>query len=222
MNITADCETGNNVIMLVNSASTEDKKYRIDLFIRGVDKNYLSDWVNNQEVKLLTLDGSYGGCSGKKFDFLSTDLTAQDDWHIGKKYDAQGWFRFPIVISDYSFGVREVHIAKEDEVHNAYLVVSKRMLRDKSKNLKRAKTEELENIANKMVEKFIYSFNAIGRGEVYFFQFTRPLNDSCESSVVGDFYGNTLFTEEVMCNIPFNDTEFDKLFEEVNLFEEEG
>lgn len=220
MNITTDCETENNVIMLVNSASTEDKKYHIDLFLKGVDKNYLSDWVKNQEVKLLTLDGSYGGCSGKKFDFLSTDLTAQDDWHIGRKFDAQGWFRFPIVISDYSFGVREVHIAKENEVHNAYLVVSKRMLREKSKNLMRAKTKELEEIANKMVDKFINSFNAIGRGDVYYFMFSKEIDGKdCETHTVGDFYGNPISDEEVMCNIPFNDKEFDTLIERVLTFE---
>ena len=219
MNITLDCKTENSITQLLNTATTKDKKYRIDLFIKRTDKNYLSEWVKTQDVKLLTLDGTYGGRSGKEFDFLSTDLTAQDDWHIGKKYDAQSAFRIPIVISDYSFGVFVIHIAKEDEIHNGYLIISKKMLREKSKNLKRAKTEYLKNIANKMVEKFIYSFNAIGCGEVYFFQFTRQLNNSCESSIVGDFYGHSLMTDEVMCNIPFNDTEFNKLFEKVTTFE---
>ena len=219
MNISIDCETTNKVFTLINSASTEDNKYSIDLYLKGSDKTYLSDWVKNQEVKLLTLDGTYGGRNGKEFEFLSTDLTAQDDWHIGKKYDAQSWFRFPIVISEYSFGVREVHIANENEIHNAYLVVSKRMMREKSKNLKRAKTEELEVIANNMVDKFINSFNAIGRGEVYYFLFTRPLNDGCETYNVGDFYGNLISVEEVMCNIPFNEKEFNILIDRVLTFE---
>lgn len=218
--MTFDYETGNGVIGLINSASTDDNKYRIDLFIKGSDKAYLSDWVKKQDVKLLTLDGSYGGCNGKKFDFLSTDLTAQDDWHIGKKYDMQSFLRYPIVIYEYSFGVHEVHLVKENEVHNAYLIVSKRMLREKSKNLKRAKTEELESISNKMVEKFINSFNAIGCGGVYYFMFTRPLNDSCETHIVGDFYGSLISVEEVMRNIPFNDKEFDALIERVLTFEE--
>lgn len=216
-----DCETANNVIILVNSASTKDEKYRIDLFNKYVDNTYASDWVKNQDVKLLTLDGTYGGRSGKEFNFLSTDLTAQDDWHIGKKYDMQSFLRYPIVISECGFGNRALlHIAKEDEVHNGYLVVSKRMLREKSKNLKRAKTEELEKIANKMVKKFISSFNAMSRGEVYYFMFTRPLNDSCETHIVGDFYGNLISIEEVMRNIHFNDKEFDALMERVLTFEE--
>lgn len=217
-----DCETANNVIALVNSASTKDEKYRIDLFNKYVDKTYVSDWVKNQDVKLLTLDGTYGGRSGKEFYFLSTDLTAQDDWHIGKKYDMQSFLRYPIVITECGFGIREIHIAKEDEVHNSYLVVSKRMLREKSKNLKRAKTEELEKIANKMVEKFISSFNAMSRSEVYYFIFTRPLNDSCETHIVGDFYGSLISAEEVIRNIPFNDKEFDALIEEVLTFDFEG
>lgn len=219
--MTFDCETANGVIWPINSASTDDNKYRIDLFIKGSDKAYLSDWVKNQDVKLLTLDGTYGGRNGKDFDYLSTDIKAQNDWNICKKYYARGWFRFPIVISNYSFGVNEVHLVKENEVHNAYLVVSKRMLREKSKNLKRAKTEELEDIANKMVKKFINSFNAIGRGDVYYFMFSKEIDGKyCETHAVGDFYGNLISDKEVMCNIPFNDKEFDTLIEMVLTFEE--
>ena len=215
-----DCETVNTVITLVNSASTEDEKFRVDMFNRFVGSDYLADWVNKQEVKLLTLDGSYGGRSGKEFEFLTTDIDAQDDWHIGKKYDMQGWFRYPVVVHKDEMGFIGIREAEVNEVHNAYLVVSKKDIRCKSKNLKRAKTEELESISNKMVEKFINSFNAIGCGLVYYFMFTRPLNDSCETHIVGDFYGNLISVEEVMCNIPFNDKEFDVLMERVLTFEE--
>lgn len=217
-----DIETANVVTALMNSVSTEDNKYRIGLFLKGSDKEYLSDWVKNQGVKLLTLDGSYGGRSGKEFDYLSTDLEAQDKWHIGKKYDAQANFLYPIVITNYSFGVNEIHIVKENEVHNAYLVISKRMLREKSKNLKRAKTEELEKIANKMVDKYISSFNAIGRGCVFYLHFFKG-NEAC---VVGDIYEDLLgcgynedIFNEIMSNLPYTDKEFDKLIKEILTFD---
>lgn len=223
MEVSIDCETANEVITLVNSASTEDKKFRIDMYNRFADKHYLANWVNNQEVKLLILDGSYGGRNGMDFYYLSTDLKAQDDWHIGKKYDMQGWFRYPVVVYKDNLNIVGVRNVGDNEVHNAYLVVSKKEIRCKSKNLKRAKTEELETISNKMVEKFMSSFNSIGRGEVFYFEFSRPL----ETYTVADIYGNLIeqgynqyIVEEVMCNIPFNDEEFDTLFEKVLTFQE--
>lgn len=216
--MTIDFETENTVISLVNSATTDDEKFRVDMLNQFVGNDYLVDWVSKQEVKLLILDGSYGGRSGKEFEFLTTDIDAQDDWHIGKHYDMQGWFRYPVVVHKDEIGLISVREADDKEVHNAYLVVSKKDIRCKSKNLKRAKTKELEIISDKMVEKFVKSFNAICCGKVYYFMFTRPLNDSFETYIVGDVYGDLISAEEVMCNVPFNDKEFDILIDRVLTF----
>ena len=69
-----------------------------------------------------------------------------------------------------------------------------------------------------MVEKFVKSFNAICCGKVYYFMFTRPLNDSFETYIVGDVYGDLISADEVMCNVPFNDKEFDILIDRVLTF----
>lgn len=217
-----DIETTNVVTALVNSVSTEDNKFRVELYNKVYNNLDFSEWTDSQDVKLLTLDGSFGGRSGSEFDFLSTDLEAQDDWHIGKKYDMQGWFRYPVIIEHLGMGVRRIYIAKDDGEHNAYLVISKRMLREKSKNLKRAKTEELEKIANKMVDKYISSFNAIGRGNVFYLHFFK----GDEACVVGDIYEDLLgrgynedIFNEIMSNLPYTDKEFDKLIKEILTFD---
>lgn len=212
-----------SVYNLVKESVSEDGKYAVGVYKNDVSNGeYLKEWVGEQDVKLLTLDGSFGGTNGKKYDYLSTDLSAQDDWHIGKKYDMQGWFRYPMVIEENNDSKLNVRYAEADEEHNAYLVVSKREMREKSKNLKRAKTEELETISNAMVEKFIETFNSIANGDVYSIYFCRDEEVYSLSAV----YGSIITTEynddnanEILSNIPFNDVEFNGLLKNALLAE---
>lgn len=192
---------------------TEDKKFVLNIFKRNVGRLYMRWWTKNEDVRLITLDGSYGGRSGKKYDYLSTDLSAADDWHLGKFYDEQGNFRWSIVIEDDENGKPKIRHSNAEELHNAYLIVPKRMLRMKSKNLMRAKTDELLTISFEMVEKYIKEFNDISNGEVYKFSFGKlcpnGFYEKCEvSDVYGDVFGNEKVYHNVLSNLTFTDKEY--------------
>lgn len=211
------------VYNLVKKAVSEDGKYSVEVYKNDVSSNeYLKKWVSEQEAKLLTLDGTFGGTNGKKYDYLSTDLSAQDNWHIGKKYDMQGWFRYPMVIDENNNGKINVHYAEVDGEHNSYLVVSKREMRERSKNLKRVKTKELETISNSIVEKFIETFNSIANENVYSIYFYRGEEVYRLSAVCGSIINrgyNDGNANEILSNIPFNDVEFNGLLKDVLLAE---
>lgn len=211
------------VYNLVKKAVSEDGKYSVEVYKNGISSNeYLKKWVSEQEAKLLTLDGTFGGVNGKKYDYLSTDLSAQDNWHIGKKYDMQRWFRYPMVIDENNDGKINVHYAEVDGEHNSYLVVSKHEMRERSKNLKRAKTEELKTISNSIVEKFIETFNLIANENVYTIYFYRDEEVYRLSAVYGSIINmeyNNDNANEILSNIPFNDVEFNGLLKDVLLTE---
>lgn len=61
-----------SVYNLVKKAVSEDGKYSVEVYKNDVSSNeYLKKWVSEQEAKLLTLDGTFGGTNGKKYDYLS-------------------------------------------------------------------------------------------------------------------------------------------------------
>lgn len=198
---------------VVKELYSEDKRCGVILFKEIHTEQRLPEWVKHQDVKLLTLDGSYGGVSGKSFVGLTTDAETQDDWHIGKKYDAQTYIRFNTVLTKNSIGDVAIRLADNNEYHNSYLVISKQCIRLMSKNLLRAKTSVIEEIANGMVESYIGDFNSVSTGEYYTIRFVKNEGDSMYVDDVTNLCGNvdeTMF-DYVMSNCPYSDSEYEEL-----------
>lgn len=122
----------------------------------------LVSWVHKQDVKLLTLNGIIGGKSGNEFDFLSSDLSVKDNNHIEKKYNRQIWERLPIVIfRDVHSNKIKIRYADEEEIQNAYLIVSKRKIQECHKELLVDKINAIEDTCSNMFNDFIDMFNKI-------------------------------------------------------------
>jgi hypothetical protein len=198
---------------VVKELYSEDKRCGIILFKEIHTEQRLPEWVKHQDVKLLTLDGTYGGVSGKLFVGLTTDAETQDDWHIGKKYDAQTYIRFNTVLMKNEIGDVTIRLADNNEYHNSYLVVSKQHIRLMSKNLLRAKTSVIEEIANGMVESYIDDFNSVSTGEYYTIRFVKNEGNSMYVDDVTNLCGNvdeTMF-DYVIYNCPYSDSEYEEL-----------
>ena len=205
----------------IGSISDAEGEHLVTLFSKTTKTENHKEWMYHQyvgDVKLLTLDGSYGGRNGMKYSYLSADLKSCDDWHIGRTYDEQGNIRYKIVIFDGENGMPFIRFAEDGELQNAYLIVSKRTLREKSKNLKRAKTSELKELADKMVDKFISTFNNISNGNVYSFQFIKKIDGNPQIIQVNDVYGRIYDKEEfdrmvneTLSNLPIVDDKFGEL-----------
>lgn len=198
---------------VVKEIYSEDKRCGIILFKEIYTELRLPEWVKHQDVKLLTLDGSYGGVSGKSFVGLTTDAETQDDWHIGKKYDAQSYIRFSTILTKNDMGDVIIRLADSNEYYNSYLVVSKRNIRLMSKNLLRAKTSVIEEIANGMAESYINDFNNVSTGEYYSIRFVKMDGGSMYIHDVTNLCGNvneTIF-DYVMYNCPYSDSEYEEL-----------
>lgn len=198
---------------VVKEIYSEDKRCGVILFKEIHTELRLPEWVKHQDVKLLTLDGSYGGVSGKSFVGLTTDTETQDDWHIGKKYDAQTYIRFNTILTKNDIGDVIIRLADDNEYHNSYLVISKQHIRLMSKNLLRAKTSVIEEIAKGMVESYINDFNSVSIGEYYTIRFVKNDGDSMYIDDVTNLCGDIdeMMFDYVMSNCPYSDLEYEEL-----------
>lgn len=201
----------------IKEAYSKDKRYGVILYQEINTPKRLSEWTAQQDVKLLTLDGSYGGVSGKSFVDLTTDADAQDDWHIGKKYDAQSYVRVKTVLYKDTNDKTFIRISNNKEKHNSYLVVSKQHIRNMSGNLLRAKTSIIEGIANAMVETYIKGFNCVSLGEYYTLHFIEVRSDGMWTYDVPSICGKvdeSLFGY-VMANCPYTNSDYEELVRKV-------
>lgn len=203
---------------IVKEAYSNDKKYGVILYKEKNTPSRLSEWIKEQEVKLLTLDGSYGGVSGKEFVELTTDIDAQDDWHIGKKYDAQSYIRVKTILYKDMDGNVTICLSKSDEMQNSYLVVSKQFIRKMNNNFfLRAKSSVIESMANAMVDTYINDFNAMGGNEHYSVRFIKACEDEMNvwdsPRLWKEVNGMTFW--QVMSQCQWTDTEFQDLAHKV-------
>lgn len=203
---------------IVKEAYSNDKKYGVILYKEKNTPSRLSEWIKKQDVKLLTLDGSYGGVSGKAFVDLSTDVEAQDDWHIGKKYDAQSYVRVKTILYKDVDGNVAIRLSKDDETQNSYLVVSKHFIRKMNNNFfLRAKSPVIESMANAMVGTYINDFNAISGNKHYSVRFIKACEDGMNvfdsPRLWKEVNGMTFW--QVMSQCKWTDIEFQDLVRQV-------
>ena len=67
-----------------------------------MNKSLIKEYINNTDIRILTLDGSdiYGKqtMNGSKYVWLSDNAKCQDNYKIGKFYNSQRWERFDAII----------------------------------------------------------------------------------------------------------------------------
>lgn len=184
--MTNNCNETNKIIKSVK----DDKNELIINLCEGYSsEGRLLCWINLQDVKLLVLDGQLGGKNGMEYIQLSSDAEVCDNWHLGKKYDAQSYVRVWTILNKDENGRVSLEIAGGRD-YNSCLAVSKRTIRNLSKNLIRAKSEVIEEIGMEMINNFIKDFNVITNGEVYSLNFYCTEGDDIKYAAVEEVFGN--------------------------------
>lgn len=121
-----------------------------------MNKTKIKEFINNTDVRILTLDGSNiykkQTMNGSKYLWLSDNVKCQDNYKIGKFYNSQRWERFDAIIYDENDTIR-IKLCDGDEIPNAYIVYSKRVFRKNTKQ-----TRVLSWVITSQISKIINSF----------------------------------------------------------------
>ena len=128
-----------------------------------MDKSLIKEYINNTDIRILTLDGSdiYGKqtMNGSKYLWLSDNAKCQDNYKIGKFYNSQRWERFDAIICEENDTIR-IRLCEDNEIPNAYIVCSKRVFRKHTRQT-RALSEVVRNQISDSVNTFINGFNNV-------------------------------------------------------------
>ena len=128
-----------------------------------MNKSLIKEYINNTDVRILTLDGSgiYGKqtMNGSKYLWLSDNAKCQDNYKIGKFYNSQRWERFDAIICEEDDTIR-IRLCEDNEIPNAYIVCSKRVFRKHTRQT-RALSEVVRNQISDSVNTFINGFNNV-------------------------------------------------------------
>ena len=128
-----------------------------------MDKSLIKEYINNTDIRILTLDGSdiYGKqtMNGSKYLWLSDNPKCQDNYKIGKFYNSQRWERFDAIIYEEN-NVMRIKLCENDEIPNAYIVCSKRVFRNHTRQT-RTSSEVVRNQISDSVNTFINGLNNI-------------------------------------------------------------
>ena len=130
---------------------------------RRMNKSLIKEYINKTDVRILTLDGSdiYGKqtMNGSKYLWLSDNPKCQDNYKIGKFYNSQRWERFDAIIYEEN-NVMRIKLCESDEIPNAYIVCSKRVFRNHTRQT-RTSSEVVRNQISDSVNTFIDGLNNI-------------------------------------------------------------
>ena len=128
-----------------------------------MNKSLIKEYINNTDIRILTLDGSdiYGKqtMNGSKYLWLSDNPKCQDNYKIGKFYNSQRWERFDAIIYEEN-NVMRIKLCESDEIPNAYIVCSKRVFRNHTRQT-RALSEVVRNQISDSVNTFIDGLNNV-------------------------------------------------------------
>lgn len=128
-----------------------------------MNKTKIKEFINNTDVRILTLDGSNiyrkQTMNGSKYLWLSDNVKCQDNYKIGKFYNSQQWERFDAIIYDENDTIR-IKLCDGDEMPNAYIVYSKRVFRKNTKQT-RVLSGVITNQISKIINLFIEELNNV-------------------------------------------------------------
>ena len=128
-----------------------------------MNKSLIKEYINNTDIRILTLDGSdiYGKqtMNGSKYLWLSDNAKCQDNYKIGKFYNSQRWERFDAIICEEDDTIR-IRLCEDNEIPNAYIVCSKRVFRNHTRQT-RTSSEVVRNQISDSVNTFIDGLNNI-------------------------------------------------------------
>ena len=128
-----------------------------------MNKSLIKEYINKTDIRILTLDGSdiYGKqtMNGSKYLWLSDNPKCQDNYKIGKFYNSQRWERFDAIIYEEN-NVMRIKLCESDEIPNAYIVCSKRVFRNHTRQT-RTSSEVVRNQISDSVNTFINGLNNI-------------------------------------------------------------